>query len=50
MSALEAVRTLDVLPNAIHTRLQRIIDITGHNAERYQALTELPPAAECRRR
>lgn len=49
MNVLKAARELDVHPNTIYTRLQRIEDITGLDAQRFHALTELLLAADCRR-
>lgn len=48
MNVLKAARSLDVHPNTIYTRLQRIADITGLDGQRYHALTELLLAADCR--
>lgn len=48
MNVLKAARTLDVHPNTIYARLQRIADITGLDGQRYHALTELLLAADCR--
>lgn len=49
MNVLKAARELAVHPNTVYTRLQRIQDITGLDGQRYNALTELLLAADCRR-
>lgn len=48
MNVLKAARSLDVHPNTVYSRLQRIEDITGLDGQRYHALTELLLAADCR--
>ena len=48
MNVLKAARALDVHPNTIYTRMQRIADITGLDGQRYDQLTELLLAADCR--
>lgn len=49
MNVLKAARELAVHPNTIYTRMQRIQDITGLDGQRYNALTELLLAVDCRR-
>ena len=49
MNVLKAARELNVHPNTIYTRLQRIKDLTGLDGQRYHALTELLLAADCAR-
>ena len=41
MNALRAAKALDVHPNTIYSRMQKIEDITGLNALSYHSLTEL---------
>ena len=48
MNVLKAARILDVHPNTIYSRMQRIADITGQNGLEYHALTELLLTADCR--
>jgi DNA-binding PucR family transcriptional regulator len=48
MNVLKAARILDVHPNTIYSRMQRIADITGQNGLQYHALTELLLTADCR--
>ena len=48
MNVLKAARQLQVHPNTIYTRMQRIADITGQNGLEYHALTELLLTADCR--
>ncbi|MGI9220718.1 MAG: PucR family transcriptional regulator [Woeseiaceae bacterium] len=48
MNVLKAARSLDVHPNTIYTRIERISDITGQNGLEYHALTELLLTADCR--
>jgi len=48
MNVLKAARQLDVHPNTIYTRMQRIADITGQNGLEYHALTELLLTVDCR--
>ena len=47
MNVLKAARALSVHPNTIYTRLQRIRDLTGLDAQRFDALSELLLAADC---
>ncbi len=48
MNVLKAARSLDVHPNTVYTRMQRIADITGLDGQRYHELTELLLTADCR--
>jgi len=48
MNVLKAARLLDVHPNTIYTRMERIADITGQNGLEYHALTEMLLTADCR--
>ena len=48
MNVLKAARILDVHPNTIYSRIERIADITGQNGLEYHALTELLLTADCR--
>ena len=48
MNVLKAARSLEVHPNTIYTRIERIADITGQNGLEYHALTELLLTADCR--
>ncbi len=50
MNVLKTARCLSVHPNTVYTRLQRIADLTGLDAQRYHALNELLLAADCRER
>jgi len=47
MNVLKTAKALEIHPNTIYARLQKIDDITGKNALSYHALTELLLAAEC---
>ena len=47
MNVLRAARHLDVHPNTLYARLQRIKDITGLDGQRFAALNELLLAMEC---
>lgn len=47
MNILETARQLDVHPNTIYARMQRIEDLTGLGAQHYHALTELLLAVDC---
>ena len=47
MNVLKTAKALEIHPNTIYARLQKIHDITGKNALSYHALTELLLAAEC---
>lgn len=49
MNVLKTARALNVHPNTIYTRMQRIEDLTGLDGQRLHALTELLLAADCRR-
>ena len=49
MNVLKAAKSLGVHPNTVYNRFERISDITGLDALRYSALTELLLAADCRR-
>lgn len=44
-----AARTLEVHPNTLYARLQRVTDLTGLNAQRYHDLGQLLLAADCAR-
>ena len=46
MNVLRAARELDIHPNTIYARMNRITDVTGLDAQRFDALTELLLAAE----
>lgn len=48
MNVLGAARLLEVHPNTIYSRMQRIADITGLDGLGYHALTELLLTADCR--
>lgn len=48
MNVLKAARKLDVHPNTIYTRMERIAAITEQNGLEYHALTELLLTADCR--
>jgi hypothetical protein len=48
MNALKAARILNVHPNTMYSRMQRIAAITGQNGLEYHALTELLLTADCR--
>lgn len=50
MNVLQAARALNVHPNTIYARMQRIKELTGLDCQRYHHLTELLLAADCRRR
>ncbi len=47
MNALKAAQHLAVHPNTIHSRFQKIQDVTQLNARSYRALSELLLAADC---
>lgn len=47
MNVLKTAKSLDIHPNTIYARMQRIDDITGLNALSYHSLTELLLAIEC---
>lgn len=47
MNVLKAARVLNVHPNTIYSRMQRIKDVTGLDGQRHHALTELLLAADC---
>ena len=46
MNVLKTAEALDIHPNTIYARLQKIEDVTGRNALQYHALTELLLANE----
>ena len=48
MNVLRAAKSLNVHPNTIYSRVQRIDDMTGLNALTYHGLTELLLAVDCR--
>lgn len=48
MNLLQTAKCLDVHPNTIYARMQKISDITGMNALNYHALSELLLAGDCR--
>ena len=48
MNVQRTAKSLEIHPNTIYARMQRIEDITGLNALSYHALTELLLAFECR--
>jgi hypothetical protein len=48
MNVLQAAKKLNVHPNTIYARMQRINDITGYDAREFNALNELLLAADCR--
>jgi hypothetical protein len=48
MNVLKAAKTLDVHPNTIYARLQRIFDVSGLQARSFDALTELLIVCDCR--
>ena len=47
MNVQKAARALRKHPNTVYARLERIRDLTGLEAQRYQDLTELLLAADC---
>ncbi|HNP37607.1 MAG TPA: helix-turn-helix domain-containing protein [Woeseiaceae bacterium] len=49
MNLLQAAKTLGVHPNTIYARFERIKDLTGHDAKRFNDLNELLLATDCRR-
>lgn len=49
MNVLRAAKALSVHANTVYGRLQKIADLTGLDARRYDALTELLLATDCRR-
>jgi len=48
MNVLKTAKQLNLHPNTIYARMQKIQDLTGRNPLSYHALTELLLAAECR--
>jgi len=48
MNVLRTAKRLDIHPNTIYARAQKIQDITGKNLLSYHDLTELLLATECR--
>lgn len=48
MNVLKAARLLDVHPNTIYARMQRIAEITGLDGRSYHGLGELLLTADCR--
>ena len=49
MNVLKAAQVLDVHPNTIYARLQRVFDISGLQARSYNALTDLLIVCDCNR-
>jgi hypothetical protein len=49
MNVLQAAKSLRVHANTVYGRLQKIADLTGHDARGFNALTELLLAADCRK-
>jgi hypothetical protein len=49
MNMQKAARALDVHPNTLYARMQRIEEMTGLDGQRYHDLVELLLAADCRR-
>ena len=49
MNVLKAAQVLDVHPNTVYARLQRIFDISGLQARSYGALTDLLIVCNCNR-
>jgi len=47
MNVQKAARMLEVHPNTVYARMQRIKDLTGLDSQRYHDLTELLLAADC---
>ncbi len=47
MNVQKAARQLGVHPNTVYTRIEKIKEITGHDAQRYVGLTELLLVADC---
>ena len=50
MNVLQAAKILDVHPNTIYARLQRIFDVSGLQARSFDALTELLIVCDCQHR
>lgn len=48
MNVLKAAKALSIHPNTIYSRVQRINDMTGHNAFSFHELNELLLAIDCR--
>ncbi len=48
MNVLKSAKQLDVHPNTIYARMQKIEDLTGLDPHSYHALTEMLLALECR--
>lgn len=48
MNVLQAAQSLDVHPNTIYARFQRICDISGLQARSFNALTELLVVCDCK--
>lgn len=48
MNVLRTAKALDIHPNTIYSRMQKIDDVTGLNALSYHPLTELLLAIDCR--
>jgi DNA-binding PucR family transcriptional regulator len=46
MNVLKAARLLDVHPNTVYARMDRIEEVTGLDGQRFDALNELLLAAE----
>ena len=49
LNVQKAGRRLEVHPNTVYARLQRIRDVTGLDGQRHHDLVELLLAAECAR-
>ena len=47
MNVLKAAEILQVHPNTIYARIQKILDITNLDARKYHSLTELLIVVEC---
>jgi purine catabolism regulator len=50
MNVLKAAQLLEVHPNTVYARLQRIFDLSGLQARSYHALTDLLMVCDCERR
>ena len=48
LNVQQAARALELHPNTVYARMQRINDLTGLDCRRYHDLTELLLAADCR--
>ncbi len=49
MNVLRAAKALRVHANTVYARLQKVLDLTGHDAREFNALSELLLAADCRK-